>query len=503
MCYNTDIKEFYYIRYIHVIFDLISIEVDIMHDICIIGAGVVGGCVARELMKYKLDVVIAEKMGDVAMGATKANSAIVHAGFDAKEGSLKAKLNVRGSKMMEEYCRELGVKYKNNGSLVLGFNDDDRETLNALMQRGIANGVEGLRVVDRDEVLKLEPNIGDEVVAALVAPTGGIVCPYELCMAAVGNAMDNGAELKLNFPVTRIEKTEKGYKVYSGDEFIEAEIVINCAGVYSDDVARMAGDSSFTVTPRRGEYILLDKEWGTLVSHTVFQCPSKMGKGILVTPTVDGNLLLGPTAEDISDKEDTSTTASGIETVKRMASRSVSGLNFGGTITSFTGLRATGSVGDFIINCKDGFVNCAGIESPGLSSAPAIAEYVRDLLIESGVRLTPRENHISKRKPLHAFRELSNDEKNEIIKEHPEYAHIICRCETISEGEILEAIRTNPKPHDLDGVKRRTRSGMGRCQGGFCAPYVVELLAKELGCDYQDITKFGGESYINIGKTKE
>lgn len=474
-----------------------------MFDVIVIGTGVVGGLVARELTKYELSVAMVEKCSDVALGATRANSSIVHAGFDAKEGTLKAKLNVAGSEMMEELCRDLGVKYRRNGSLVVGFNDEDRKTLDGLLERGKKNGVPGLRVIDREEILALEKNIGEGVTVALHAPTGAIVCPYELCMAAVGNAMDNGAELYLDFEVKNIEKLDTGYRVSSENGALEAKIVINCAGVYSDEIAKMVGDDSFRVNARRGEYILLDRECGALVSHTIFRCPTKMGKGVLVTPTVDGNLLLGPTSENIDDKEDTKTTAKGLNKVRTMATEQVSGINFGKVITSFTGLRSVGSTGDFIININDGFVNCAGIESPGLSASPAIAVYVADMLKASGLHMNKKESFSPERRPMHYFRELSIDEKNEIIKNHPEYAHVICRCETVTEGEILEAIRTNPKPRDVDGIKRRTRASMGRCQGGFCTPYIIELLADEMSCDYADVTKFGGKSYVNVGKTKE
>ncbi len=474
-----------------------------MFDAIIIGAGVTGAFVARELSKYKLKVCIVERMGDVAMGATRANSAIVHAGFDAKEGSLKAQLNVRGSEMMEDVCRELGVKYNRCGSLVVGFGEEDEITLHALKERGEKNGVRSLSVIGREELLSLEPNIGDGVTAALYAPTGAIVCPYELCMAAVGNAMDNGVSLKLGFEVKSISKSEGGYIVSSEGECIEAKFVINCAGLYSDEIAHLIGDDSFKINPRRGEYMLLDKECGTHVSRTVFRCPSEMGKGILVSPTVDGNLLLGPTAENIEDKEDTATTGAGFDSIRRQANEQVRGIAFAKVITSFAGLRSTGTTGDFIINSpKPGFVNVAGIESPGLSSAPAIGEYVGELLASLGLKLEKKDDYIATRKPSHYFRELDNDAKNEIIKAHPEYAHVICRCEIVTEGEILEAIRTNPKPTDVDGVKRRTRASMGRCQGGFCTPYIIELLAKELGCEYDDVTKFGGDSYINRGRTK-
>ena len=473
-----------------------------MFDIVVIGAGVVGGMVAREFTKYTDSVVILEKNSDVALGATRANSGIVHAGYDAKEGSLKARLNVRGSKMMEEVCSDLGVKYKRNGSLVVGFNEEDAKTLHELVKRGDKNGVEGLSVIDRERILEIEPNIGEGVTVALHAPTGAIVCPYELCMASVGNAMDNGAELRLNFEVKSIEKCDDGFRICSENDEVYGKYVVNCAGLYSDEISAMIGDNSFSVRPRRGEYMLLDRECGGHIKSTVFRCPSKMGKGVLVSPTVDGNLLLGPTAENINDKEDKKTTADGLAKVRLQAAEQVSGIDFSKTITSFTGLRATGSTGDFIINMNEGFVNVAGIESPGLSAAPAIAEYVANLLSENGISLEKKESFNPIRKPMHYFRELSIDEKNEIIRKHPEYAHVICRCETVTEGEILEAIRTNPKPTDVDGVKRRTRASMGRCQGGFCTPYIIELLAREMGVDYTRVTKFGGKSVINFERTK-
>ena len=475
-----------------------------MYDVAIIGAGVVGAMTARKLAAYNLKVCIVEKQNDVAMGATRANSAIVHAGFDAKEGTLKAKLNVKGSEMMEQVTKELGVKYKNNGSLVIGFNDGDTKTIQELYTRGVNNGVKNLKVLDREELKKLEPNISDKAVGALYAPTGAIVCPYELTIAAVGNAMDNGVDLKLNFEVTEIKESANGYNLVSPNETIEAKFIVNAAGVYSDAVANMVGDASFSVHPRRGEYILLDKECGDIVSHTIFRTPSKMGKGILVSPTVDGNLLTGPTSVDMEDKENTATTPEGFAHIIKEAVENVISVPFNKTITSFCGLRAVGSTGDFIITSpKQGFINAAGIESPGLTASPAIAEYIADMLKEQGLELTEKESYNPIRKPMHYFREASIEEKNEIIKKDKAFGRVICRCETVTEGEILEAIRTNPKPRDLDGVKRRTRAQMGRCQGGFCMPYIVELLAKEMGILYENVTKFGGDSIVNTGKTKE
>lgn len=480
-----------------------------MYDAVVIGAGIIGAMTARELTKYDMSVCILEKENDVAMGATKANSAIVHAGFDAKPGTLKAKLNVKGSEMMADVAKELGVKYKNNGSLVIGFNDEDKKTLNALYEQGVKNGVKNLKVIDRDELVTLEENIGDDATCALYAPTGSIVCPYELCIAAVGNAMDNGAELKLNFKVDRIEKTDKGYKIYSDSEsaknYVEAKYVINAAGVHSDDIAKMAGDNSFEVHPRRGEYILMDKECGSLAKHTIFRTPTKMGKGILVSPTVDGNLLLGPTSVDMemNEKSDTQTHSEGFDKIIKEATENIKNIPFGKTITSFCGLRSVGSTGDFIITSpSDGFINAAGIESPGLSSSPAIAEYIINMLKDMGAELKENKNFNPYREPSHSFREADIDTKNKIIKKDFRYGKIVCRCETVTEGEIVAAIHQNPGARDIDGVKRRTRSGMGRCQGGFCLPYVAEILSRELGIPYEAVTKSGKDSEIVIGKTK-
>lgn len=474
-----------------------------MYDVAIIGAGVVGAMVARSLSRYNIKLCILERENDVAMGATKANSAIVHAGFDAEEGTLKAMLNVRGSEIMENITKELGVKYKKNGSLVIGFNEKDRKTIEILYKRGINNGVKELKIIEQEELRKLEPAISENAVCALYAPTGAIICPYELTIAAIGNSMDNGAELKLNFEVEAIEKTKDGYLISSENDEIKAKFVVNAAGLYSDKIAAMIGDNSFKITPKKGEYILLDKECGNLVSHTIFRTPTEAGKGILISPTVDGNLLTGPTSFKIDDKEDKSTTNDGLTKIISEANEDVNGIVFNKAITSFCGLRAAGNTGDFIINSPTpGFVNAAGIESPGLSASPAIAEYIENILKEQGLKTIKKENYNPVRKPMHYFREASNEEKNEIIKKDKRFGKIICRCETVTEGEIVEAIKTEPKPHDLDGVKRRTRAQMGRCQGGFCSPYIIELLHKELNIPYEKITKNGRKSNFITGKTK-
>ena len=474
-----------------------------MYDVVVIGGGVVGGMIARRLSAYDLKILILEKENDVAMGASKANSAIVHAGFDAKEGTLKAKLNVRGSEMMPRVAEELGVKYKNNGSLVIGFSEEDKKVLENLLKRGQANGVPGLQMLDKEALMQKEPNLSEQVLCALYAPTGAIVCPYELTVAAIGNAMDNGAELKCNFKVENIEEKDGFYAVYSKEEKVEARLVINAAGGYADSIAAMVGDESFLIHPRRGEYLLLDKTAGSVLSFTVFRTPGPKGKGILVTPTVDGNLLLGPTATDIEDKDDMAVTEDGTQRILKEAAENLNALPRGKVITSFCGLRAVGSTGDFIIRrAKKGFIHVAGIESPGLSASPAIAEYVETLVGEE-LPLAPKENYSPYRKAMHAFREASQEEKNKMIKDNPAYGKIVCRCETVTEGEIMDAITMNPKPTDTDGVKRRTRAQMGRCQGGFCGPRIVELLAEAMGVDETEITKSGKGSYLLTGHTKE
>ena len=473
-----------------------------MYGVAVIGAGVVGGLIARELSKYNVSVCLIEKESDVAMGATKANSAIVHAGFDAKVGSLKAKFNVRGSEMMERITSELGVKYQRNESLVVAF-EDERCEVEKIYERGLKNGVKGLSIIERDELMAIEPNLNPKLSCALLAKTGAITCPYELCIAAVGNAMDNGAELALNFEVSSIEKNNGAYLIKSSNgREISAKYVINSAGLYSDEVAKMTDDADFNVHARRGEYMILDKECDSLVKRTIFHTPTKMGKGILVSPTVDGNLILGPTAVDIDDKEDNSVTAEGFESIVKGALDNVAQVPFGKVITSFCGLRAVGSTGDFIIKYRDGVITLGGIESPGLTSAPAIAEYIIELFAENGVVFEKKTDFNPYRKPTHAFRESSIEEKNKVIAKDSRYGRIVCRCEGITEGEIVEAIHANPPARDVDAIKRRTRSGMGRCQGGFCSPIVVEILARELGVSIDEITKFGKGSVINYYKTK-
>lgn len=476
-----------------------------MYDIVVVGGGVIGGMILRELTRYRLNVCLVEKENDVCMGQSKANSGIVHAGFDAQVGTLKAKFNVLGNRMMPKVAKELGVKYVNNGSLVVAFSDEEVKTLEQLKQRGEQNGVEGLEIIDRQKLAQIEPNISGKAVGALLAKSGGIICPYELTIAAIGNAMDNGAHLETNFEVVKIEGEYPEYSLYAADgRLITAKAVVNCAGINSQKIANLVGDEYFTVGGRRGEYMLLDRESGDLVNHTLFFTPTKLGKGILVSQTVDGNVILGPTAEDV-DFNDTSTTSQGLNSVAEKTKAMCDNVPFYNVITSFSGVRAYCDRHDFIIEQspqKRGFFHVAGIESPGLTSAPAIAEYVVKELIGGLFELKPNQNFNPNREPDYFFKNLTAEEKNKLIKSNPAYGKIVCRCEQITEGEIIRALTVNPKATDVDGVKRRTRAGMGRCQGGFCQPYVAEIIAKELGVCLCDVTKFGGESKLLTGESK-
>lgn len=476
-----------------------------MYDVVVIGGGVTGAFVLRECVKNGLYACMLERENDVCMGQSKANSGIVHAGYDAKTGSLKAKFNVLGNKMMPKVAKELGVKFRNNGSLVVAFSEEELETIVELKARGEKNGVEGLKIISKDELIKLEPNISKRAMGALFATTGGIICPYELTIAAIGNAMDNGADLYLGFETASIKGEYGSFELTAKDgRKLTAKIVVNCAGLNGEKVANLVGDNSFTLGGRKGEYILLDRESGDLVSHTLFFTPTKKGKGILITQTVDGNILLGPTAEEVEDGE-TYTTSEGLSSVSSKAGEMCENVPFYNTITSFAGVRAYSDRHDFIIEeskVKKGFINCVGIESPGLTSAPAIGEYVVNELIAALLPLKGNDNFCPVRKPDCFFKNLSDEEKNEIIKKDPSYGRIVCRCEQITEGEILRALRENPKATDIDGVKRRTRAGMGRCQGGFCQPYVAELIAKELNVLLDTVTKAGAGTEILVGKTK-
>ena len=465
-----------------------------MYDVVIIGAGVSGSASARELSRYKVNACVIEKAEDVCSGTSKANSGIVHAGFDAPVGSLMAKLNVKGNEMMEELSKELDFPFKKNGSLVICLSKDDMPKLQELYDRGRKNGVKDLKILSKEDVLKLEPNINEEVYAALYAPTGGIVCPFGLNIALAENANTNGVEFKFNTEAKDIEKIDDGFIIKTNNGDIKTKYIVNAAGVYADKFHNMVSENKINITARKGEYCLLDKTAGCHVSKTIFSLPGKMGKGVLVSPTTHGNLIVGPTSTDIADKEGLNTTRDGLDTILEKSSMNVKNIPMRQVITSFAGLRAHEDV--------KGFIDCAGIESPGLTSAPAIGIMVADILKEK-LSLEKNPDFIGIRRGILDPNTLNIEERNQLIKEQPAYGNIICRCEMITEGEIIDAIRRPLGAKSLDGVKRRTRAGMGRCQAGFCSPKTMEILERELKLSMFDITKCGGKSNIVVGVIKD
>ncbi|MBR2123402.1 MAG: NAD(P)/FAD-dependent oxidoreductase [Lachnospiraceae bacterium] len=474
-------------------------------DAVIIGAGVTGCSIARSLSRYDLDILVLEKEEDVCSGTSKANSAIIHAGFDAETGTLKAKLNVKGAKMLPRLSRELDFPYKQNGSMVLCFRREDEPGLKALYERGIANGVEGLTLMSGDEARKLEPALSKEVTMAMLASTAGIVCPFQMTAAFAENAAANGARFRFLTEVIRIEKADHSlYKVTFRDasgneEEVDTRTVVNAAGLYSDVCHNMVSEDKLEVIPRRGEYLILDKTAGSLVSHTIFQLPSALGKGVLVTPTVHGNLLIGPNAEDVGSAEETNITAKGLAEIRSTALLSVPSVPYGQTITGFAGLRAHTKRGDFILGepaDAKGFFDAAGVESPGLSASPALGDYLARRIVnylrKSGLSKAvhkDRKEIVTRRRGFIHAGELPADKRDALIRKDPDFGVIICRCENISAGEIKDAIRRTPGAVSMDGIKRRVRQGMGRCQAGFCTPAAMAILARELGIPEEEVCK--------------
>ncbi len=482
-----------------------------MFDVLIIGGGVSGCCIARELSKSKRRVGLLEGQPDICEGTSKANSGIAHAGFDARPGTLMAKLNVRGNELLDELAPKLDIPLKRNGALVLCFEEENLPRLQELYDRGVTNGVKELYLISGEEARALEPALSEEVKGALYAKHSGIVCPFGLTIAMAENAAENGVEFYRGYKVSAIvPKEDGGYRVScENGEILEAGIVINAAGVYSDMIHNMLpekeGHLHFGIIPRKGEYNLYDKQCGSVVERTIFQLPGAYGKGTLVTPTVHGNLLIGPTAVDVPEKEEMNTTRAGMNQLTVNAARSLKELPPAKQIiTSFAGLRAHHGDHDFIIRQSEGypgFIDVAGIESPGLTSAPAIGEYVAALVQE--IAPAPlKENFKDTRAGIATKEGKSLEEKKAIVAENPAYANIICRCESISEGEILAAIHRPVGATTVDGVKRRTRAGMGRCQGGFCLPKVTAILARELGIPEEEVRKSGEESVILYGGVK-
>ena len=460
-----------------------------MYDVAIIGAGICGASAAYFLAQRKLKICVIEKENDVAMGTTKANSAIIHAGYDPKPGTLMARFNVRGAALIKKLAAKLSVPYQQIGSLVLAFDDADLKLIHKLYERGVQNGVPGLQILSAEETLAKEPNLNPTVQGSLYAPTAGIVAPWELCIALCEVAAQNGCEFKLDSEVTAIENRQDHFVITTVNEKIEAKYIVNAAGVFADKICAMAGECDFTIHPSKGQYYLLDKNQGDLVRHVVFQCPTALGKGVLVSPTVEGNLIVGPNAELDNQRDDVATTRAGLDYVAATAAKTTTKINYRENVRNFSGLRAVSDKDDFIIGpaaFSPRFINVAGIKSPGLTAAPAIGEYVAELLENSGLKAEKKESYIDIRKHI-VFNRLTAEEKKKLIKENPAYGNVICRCNTVTEGEILQALRSPLPPRTLDGVKRRAGTGMGRCQGGFCSPRVHEIISRELGIPFEAV----------------
>lgn len=470
-----------------------------MYDVVIIGSGVSGCAIARELSKYNLKIAVLEKNDDVCTGTSKANSGIVHAGFDAKPGSLMAKLNVRGNEIMDKLSTDLDFEFERIGALVICYSKDDVDGLEKLKEQGKINGVKGLRIIDKKELLEIEPNVTDEAYAALYAPTSGVVCPFGFNIALAENAYANGVEFFLNCEVLSITKDDDGYTVNSKNKSFSAKCVVNAAGVYADAIHNMVSKNKIEIIPRKGEYVLLDRNVTDYVFHTVFTLPGKYGKGVLVTTTAHGNILIGPNANDIDDKEHTYTTADGLSEVIDKANAMMKDLPLSQIINSFAGLRAHETRHDFRIEeVEDApyFFDCAAIESPGLTSACAIGEYLSNMIVEK-LSPTKKENFISKRKGVLNPFKLSKEDFTKLVKEKPEYGNIVCRCEKVTEGQIIDAIKRPLGARTIDGIKRRTRQGMGRCQSSFCFPKTLKILARETGTIIKNLTKNGeGSQYL-------
>ena len=478
------------------------------YDVCVIGAGVSGCAIARELSKKQLSVCVVEAADDVCCGTSKANSAIVHAGFDAQTGSLMARLNVEGNLLMPGLCEELGVDFNQIGSLVVCTSEETRPNLEALLARGIANGVLDLRIIERDELCAMEPNVSDAAVCALWAPTAGIVNPFQLTVALAEVAAQNGVDFLFNTRVTGVEKSGDKWLVSSNEAQVTTKIVVNAAGVYADEIHNLVcqpGDE-LSITPRRGQYFVLDTAAQGYVKHTVFALPAAYGKGVLVSPTTAGNILVGPTAEDIDNKEGVDTTQDGLSQIREKSSITMKDVPLWHSIRTFSGLRAHQPNHDFVIGevaGAAGFVDCAAIESPGLTSAPAIGRMVAGIVCDIAGQPADKQGWVSSRRRIPDVEHMSLDEWAALIKTRPDYGRVICRCRHVTEGQIVDAIHAPIPATSLDAIKRRTEAGMGRCQAGFCTPKVMEILEREVeGMVPTALTKSGPGSELIVGYTR-
>lgn len=472
-----------------------------MYDIIIIGAGVNGAFAAYRLAKYKLNILIIEKEIDVGNETSGANSAIVHSGYDPHPGTLKAKLNVLGNSLYDEICQDLDVEFKRIGSLTIACTDEEVAILDELVENAKLNNVP-VELLDKETLHKIEPFVTEKAVKALLAPTAGIINPFELCVGLVENAMDNGVKLNLEEKVEKIIKDEQGYAVVTDKGIYLTKTIINAAGVFADEVSNLVNEKKYQLIPRKGEYFVLDHFSEPYVTHTLFSVPSSKGKGVLVTPSTHGNYLIGPSSMFIDDKEDEATNKDTLDEVIKQAYRLVDKIPMNHLIREFAGLRAYHESNDFVINqLTPGFINVLGMQSPGLASAPATSLMVEEMVKEN-LKLVLKDDYIKTRRPLYRLNKKSLEERDALIRQNPQFANMICRCEQISEGEIVDAIRRNCGARTIKGVKKRVRPGFGKCQGGFCEPLVMKILSRELGIDMKDVTYNNRGSYILQNKTK-
>jgi len=499
-----------------------------MYDICIVGAGIIGCFMARDLSKRELSILMIDKESDPANGSTMANSAIIHAGDDPEDGTLKALLNVRGSRMYEDICRDLGTAFLRTSALVAATSPEEEVTLGMRFEKARARGIPAV-MLTREEAIRKEPNLSSLVTKAMELPTTGVIRPWEVAIALAEEAVLNGVELHLEEEVTGINRhigepavpgipddSDTGFYTVrtracslsdKGEHTYDARVIINCAGVFTDKIYRMVTDRNplpFTVIPRRGEYFVIDKLKEPVVKRIIYPVPSAVGKGILATPTVDGNLLVGPNALDIDDPDGINTTYDGLAYVREKISKTVKNIPMDKVIRQFAGLRAKGNNGDFLIEEADDarhFINIACIDSPGLSSAPAISEYVIVNILGGFLPMTMKKSFIKRRPPVD-LAAMPPDERAKLAAKDPSFGNIICRCEQVTEGEILDVIRRPVGARTVKGVKKRARPGMGRCQGGFCEPRVVEILARELGIPKTDVRYDSSASVLLTGETK-